>query len=226
MKISVLGTGTVGRVMSAFLQDHGHDVYLGTRDPEKTKNNNEKDAWGSPSFAEWYSGNQSIRLATFAEAAEAGELIIIALSGKATVTVMSALPKESVEGKLVWDIANPLDFSNGMPPSLFISNTDSLGEQVQNALPGARVVKTLNTVTAALMVNPGAISGDHSVFMAGNDEDAKSQTASYLQEWFGWKDIIDLGDITQARGTEMFLPLWVRAYGALQTPMFGVKIVR
>lgn len=226
MKISVLGTGTVGRVISGSLQDLGHDVVMGTRDPEATRNNDEKDAWGNPSFKEWHAEHGTIRLATFSDAAESGDMIIIALSGKVTIEVLSSLPDGSTDGKLVWDIANPLDFSNGMPPSLFISNSDSLGEQVQAALPKAKVVKTLNTVTAQLMVNPGALGSEHSMFVAGNDEHAKVQTIKHLKEWFGWKDIIDLGDITQARGTEMFLPLWVRTYASLQTPMFGMKIVR
>ena len=125
------------------------------------------------------------------------------------------------------DISNPLDFSRGMPPSLSVCNTDSLGEQLQRAFPRLRVVKTLNTTNAMVMVNPGAVAGgDHSMFVCGNDADAKAKVKGWLGEWFGWRDVIDLGDITTSRGTEMLLPIWVRLWGALGTPMFNFKIAR
>ena len=132
----------------------------------------------------------------------------------------------NLDGKVLVDISNPLDFSKGMPPSLLVCNTDSLGEQVQRAFPGAKVVKTLNTVNAELMVDASKVKGEHTLFMAGNDAGAKNQVRQVLTEWFGWKDVLDLGDITMARGTEMYLPLWVRMYGALQTPHFNIKVVR
>jgi predicted dinucleotide-binding enzyme len=133
----------------------------------------------------------------------------------------------NLAGKILIDIANPLDFSKGMPPSLSISNTDSLGEQIQKAFPKTKVVKALNTLSAPLMVNPGLLAdGDHHIFICGDDAEAKSQVTASLQEWFGWKNIIDLGDITTARGTEMLLPVWIRLWGALGTPMFNFKIVQ
>ena len=123
------------------------------------------------------------------------------------------------------DISNPLDFSNGFPPSLFVSNTDSLGEQIQTAYPDLKVVKTLNTMSNPIMVNPKLFKGDHTVFMSGNDEEAKSTVSNVLQS-FGWEahNIFDLGDISTARGTEMILPIWLRMYGKLQTPLYNFHI--
>jgi predicted dinucleotide-binding enzyme len=124
------------------------------------------------------------------------------------------------------DISNPLDFSRGMPPTLFVCNDDSLGEQIQREFPQTMVVKTLNTLTASLMVNPGLLAdGDHTVFVSGNDQAAKSQVSKWLAEWFGWKHILDLGDITTARGVEMYLPLWLRLWGALGTGMLNIKVI-
>jgi predicted dinucleotide-binding enzyme len=114
-----------------------------------------------------------------------------------------------------------------MPPSLFVSNTDSLGEQLQRALPRTKIVKSLNTLTAALMVDAAELAGgQHSIFVSGDDADAKRTVSSFLREAFGHTDVIDLGDITTARGTEMVLPLWVRLYAALGTPMFNFRVVR
>lgn len=125
------------------------------------------------------------------------------------------------------DVSNPLDFSSGMPPSLSVCNTDSLGEQIQRAFPNARVVKTLNTINANVMVNPLLVAGgDHDVFVSGDDADARARVSELLKSWFGWRSVIDLGDITTARGTEMMLPVWVRLWGALGTPMFNFKISR
>ena len=111
-------------------------------------------------------------------------------------------------------------------PLLFTSSTESLGEQVQAAFPEARVVKTLNTVSAVLMVDPGKIGGgDHHLFVCGNDAAAKSKVTELLKSWFGWKNMVDLGDITTARGTEMYLALWVRLFGKMNTPAFNIRIV-
>ena len=123
------------------------------------------------------------------------------------------------------DIANPLDFSAGMPPTLFVKDTDSLGEQIQRAFPDAKVVKTLNTINATLMVDPAELAdGDHTIFVCGDDAGAKATVTELLRS-FGWKDVIDLGDITTARGTEMLLPIWLRLMAPLGTPAFNFKIV-
>ena len=166
-------------------------------------------------------------MGTFADAASFGELAIVATRWDGTENALKLAGPSNLEGKVVIDVANPLDFSQGMPPTLSVCNTDSLGEQIQRAFPRLRVVKTLNTTNALVMVNPAAVAGgDHSMFVCGDDADAKAKVKAWLGEWFGWRDVIDLGDITTARGTEMLLPIWVRLWGALGTPMFNFKIVR
>jgi predicted dinucleotide-binding enzyme len=142
-----------------------------------------------------------------------------------SLEVLSQAGADNLAGKLLVDISNPLDFSAGMPPTLFVKDTDSLGEQIQRAFPAARVVKTLNTLNANLMVHPDLLQETSSVFVSGDDADAKKQ-ATELLESFGHRDVIDLGDITTARGTEMLLPVWLRLWGALGTPAFNFKIVR
>ncbi|MCB1517858.1 MAG: NAD(P)-binding domain-containing protein [Hyphomicrobiaceae bacterium] len=227
MKISILGTGMVGRTIAQKLLSLGHDIVMGTRDPAETLTRNEPDNWGNPGFADWHKANSAIKLVPFGETADGADLVINALSGHGTLVGLEAVGAENLAGKILIDISNPLDFSNGFPPSLFVSNTDSLGEQVQRALPETRVVKTLNTVNANLMVEPKALAdGDHSMCVAGNDETAKAEVAEFLKEQFGWTDVIDLGDITTARGTEAVLLWWVRLWGSLQNPMFAFKIVR
>lgn len=163
---------------------------------------------------------------TFAEAASHGDLVINATAGTGSLEALSAAGARSIDGKILIDVANPLDFSEGMPPKMMVCNTDSLGEQIQRAYPETKVVKTLNTVTSAVMVDPGAIGGgDHSLFVSGNDEGAKREVKRILQEWFGWAHVVDLGDITTARGTEMYLALWIRLFAAVGTPMVNVKVV-
>ena len=133
----------------------------------------------------------------------------------------------NLAGKILVDIANPLDFSKGIPPTLAICNTDSLGERIQATFPAARVVKTLNTVNASVMVNPRQVAdGDHHVFLSGNDADAKARVTTLLREDFGWRHVLDLGDISTARGTEMLLPIWIRLWSALGTHLFNLKLVR
>jgi len=146
--------------------------------------------------------------------------------GAHSLDALSAAGEANLDGKVLIDIPNPLDFSRGMPPSLFVSNTDSLGEQIQREFPRVKVVKTLNTMTAFVMADPSLVAaGDHSVFLCGNDEEAKTQVTEILRS-FGWRDVIDLGDVTSARGTESYLPLWLRLWGALQIPLFNIKVVR
>jgi hypothetical protein len=227
MKIAILGTGMVGKVLAGKLSSIGHDVALGTRDPEATMARTDPDMAGQPAIAEWRKSHPTVRLETFEQAAAAAELVVNAGSGANAIGMLELAGAKNLDGKIVIDISNPLDFSKGMPPSLSICNDDSLGERVQRAFPNAKVVKTLNTVTAFLMVDPGQLrDGQHTMFVAGNDAQAKAAVTGYLTEWFGWKDVIDLGDITNARGTEMLLPLWVRIYGALQSPMFAFQVVR
>jgi 8-hydroxy-5-deazaflavin:NADPH oxidoreductase len=174
----------------------------------------------------WREQHPDIGLGTFAEAAANGELVVNATAGGATLDALEAAGQGNFEGKVLVDIANPLDFSTGMPPSLLVSNTDSLAEQIQRAFSGTRVVKTLNTMNALVMVNPGQLAGgDHTVFVSGNDPEAK-RTVSEILRSFGWADIVDLGDITTARGAEMVLPIWVQLFGVIQNPIYNFKVVR
>ena len=163
----------------------------------------------------------------YAEAAADAELVFNCTAGTASLEALEAAGPENLAGKVLVDVSNPLDFSKGMPPSLFTKSDDSLGEQIQRAFPETSVVKTLNTVSAPVMVDPAQVNGgDHDMFVSGNDAAAKGRVIEILTGWFGWKSVIDLGDITTARGTEMYLPLWIRLWGKQQTPLFNIKVVR
>lgn len=224
MKIAVLGTGMVGRAHAAKLVELGHDVTVGTKDVAKTMAETKPDQMGNPPFSDWQKANPKVKLTTFSEAVKDKDMILEALHGAIVVEVLKTLVSD-LANKVLIDIANPLDFSKGMPPSLFVSNTDSLGEQVQKALPKTKVVKTFNTMNAILQVNPQQLAqGDHHIFLSGNDTEAKN-TVTELLKSYGWKHIIDLGDITTARGTEMMMPVWLRLWGSLKTPMFNYKII-
>lgn len=227
MKASVMGTGIVGRVIAERLKGLGHAVTIATRNVSETLARVDKDGYGNPPFAVWHAANKGIPVSTYADAAAATDVIFNCTQGQGSVEALRAAGEQNLRGKIIIDIANPLDFSKGMPPFLSPGNTDSLGELIQRTFPEARVVKTLNTMNCFLMVNPSAVPGDHSVFMSGNDAVAKN-TAREILNSFGWRDanIIDLGDITTARGTEQLLPIWVRLYGALKTPMFNFHIVK
>ncbi|MBK7219571.1 MAG: NAD(P)-binding domain-containing protein [Candidatus Promineofilum sp.] len=223
MNIGVLGSGIVGQTVGGKLAELGHSVVLGTRDPA---NVDEKKGY-APSLGEWLAGaGPNARLGTFAEAAAHGAVIVNALNGLVSVEVLRPLAA-SLDGKLLIDISNPLDFSRGMPPAvLTYEGGASLAEEIQRALPGARVVKTLNTLTASLMVNPRQLAdGDHSVFLSGDDAAAKAQAADILRS-FGWRDIIDMGGLASARGAEMILPIWLQLFGTFGNPQYNFKIVR
>jgi 8-hydroxy-5-deazaflavin:NADPH oxidoreductase len=227
MKAAVMGTGIVGRVIAERLTSVGHAVTIGTRNVKETLARAEKDAYGNPPFAEWRQLNNSIQLGTYAEAASTADIIFNCTQGQGSVDALKQAGESSLRGKIIIDIANPLDFSKGAPPILSPGNTDSLGELIQRTFPETKVVKTLNTMNCFLMVNPAALSGDHNVFMSGNDAAAKA-TAKEILNSFGWRNqnIIDLGDISTARGTEQLLPIWIRLYGTLKTGMFNFNIVK
>ncbi|MGC5022538.1 NADPH-dependent F420 reductase [Micromonospora sp. DT47] len=226
MKIAVFGTGMVGQALAGRLAELGHQVTVGTRDVAATLARTEPDGMGNPPYPQWATAHPEVSLTTFAAAVAGAELVVNATSGGVSLDALTAAGAENLAGKVLVDIANPLDFSQGFPPSLFVKDTDSLGERIQAAFPGLKVVKALNTLTAELMVNPKALAGgQHTVFVAGDDAGAK-RTVTELLESFGHTDIIDLGDITGARGTEMLLPVWLRLMGTLNTPMFQFKIVR
>lgn len=225
MKYAVLGTGTVGRTIATRLAQLDHDVTIGTRDPQATLARTETDGMGNPPYAAWAAQHTDVRLASFADAAGRADVVVNATNGAASLEVLALTGADNLAGKVLIDIANPLDVSQGMPPTLFVKDTDSLAEQIQRAFPAARVVKTLNTLTAGLMVRPDTLPEDSSVFVSGDDADAKATVTTLLKE-FGHTDVIDLGDLSTARGTEMLLPVWLRLWGALGTPTFNFKIVR
>ena len=214
MKFGVLGSGMVGSAIAGKLVSRGHEVRMGSR----TASNEKAAAWVS-------AAGKGASQVTFADAAAFGEIVFNCTSGAGSVDAVRAAEAQNLRGKVLVDVANPLDFSKGMPPTLFVSNDDSLAERIQAALPEAKVVKALNTINANVMVNPGRVPGETDVFVCGNDAGAKAQVIRILKEEFGWKTVIDLGDLTAARGTESYLHLWLRIMGALKTADFNVKVV-
>ena len=216
VRIGILGTGVVGQTIGGKLTELGHDVKLGSR----TATNEKAAKWVAQYGSRASQG-------TFADAASFGEVVFNCTSGMVSLEALHSAGAANLAGKVLVDVSNPLDFSHGMPPTLSVCNTDSLGEQLQRAFPRLRVVKTLNTTNVRVMIEPQAVAGgDHTMFVCGNDAAAKADATRWLGEWFGWRDVVDLGDITTARGTEMLLPIWVRLMSALGTPMFNFKIVR
>ncbi|HVQ18368.1 MAG TPA: NAD(P)-binding domain-containing protein [Actinomycetes bacterium] len=215
MKFGVLGTGTVGQTIGGKLVDLGHDVRMGSR----TASNETAAKWVASSGARASHG-------TFSDAAEFAEVVVNCTPGTVTLDVLKSVDAAAFDGKVMVDVSNPLDFSQGFPPSLSVVNTDSMAEQIQRTLPRVRVVKALNTVTADVMVQPGVVPGRHDLFIAGDDAAAKSDVRSLLTD-FGWRsdDIHDLGGISAARALEMYLPLWLQLMGALGTPLFNIHVV-
>lgn len=208
---AVLGTGTVGRTIAAQLVELGHDVRLGTRDPGVTR------------AREGWSDVPGVDLVTLAEATAGADLVVHAGNGAAALDLLAQAG--DLSGRVVVDVSNPLDFSEGFPPTLSVKDTDSLGEQIQRAFPDALVVKTLNTLTAELMVHPDRLPEPTSVFVSGDDVSAKERVTELLTE-LGHRDVIDLGGIETSRGVEMWLPLWLRLMGSLGTAEFNLKVVR
>ena len=226
MNVGVLGTGPVGQAVAAKLSELGHAVLVGTRDPAATLERTATGTFGNPPFKEWREQHPGIALGTFAQAASHGDLVVNATQGSASLEALQAAGESALAQKILVDMANPLDFSTGVPLTLTVCNNDSLGEQIQRAFPLTKVVKTLNTMYASLVVAPKQLAdGAHTVFVSGNDGSAKATVIALLKR-FGWQDIFDLGDITTARGPEMMLPIWVRIFAATQTPMFAFKLVR
>lgn len=228
LKIAVLGTGMVGRALAGRLAGLNHDVVIGTRDVEQTLARTETDPRGwTPPFAEWQQNNPDVRLLSFAQAGAHGELVINATAGEVSLAALEATGAENLSGKVLIDIALPLDRSSGMPPQLRFAHTHSLGEQIQRAYPNARVVKTLNTVAAHVMVEPTRLPGEHNVFLSGDDPDAK-ETVRSLLGGFGWSDqrIIDLGGIQTARSVEMYMQLFFNLFAVFGDFDFNIAVVR
>ncbi|MEU7696689.1 NAD(P)-binding domain-containing protein [Streptomyces sp. NPDC039028] len=236
MKIAILGTGAGARQHAARLSGLGHQVVVGTRDPEATLARTEPDMMGTEPFAVFHAARPELTLATFADAADAGELVINGIDGANAVTALSALPAAALGGKVLIDYAVPYVYQQpgdpehswptpwGEMPRLDPVDTDSLAEQIQRALPGTRVVKTFVTQEQETVVNPAECGGDHTMFLAGNHEDAKTAARELLVS-YGWSDIIDAGPLAAARGLEMYAHFHT-ALGLALGGRFGVKIVR
>ena len=224
MQIGILGTGIVGRTLAEGFVRTGHEVFVGTRDVHATTVR-PLDRDGATTFADWLADNASIALVDMPSAAESAEVVVNATSGAGSLAALEAVGAPHLAGKPLIDAANPLDFSSGFPPTLTIKDSDSLGETIQRAFPQALVVKALNTLTAGLMTRPDLLPEPTTLPIAGDDPTAKAVVTGLLEE-FGWADVLDLGDITNARGTEMWLPLWLRTMRTLGTPMFNIRVVR
>jgi predicted dinucleotide-binding enzyme len=213
MKIGILGSGRVGQAIAAKLAELNQDVMVGTRSPEKIK--------------EWAAQNPRLKTGSLSQAAAYGEILFNATAGSGSLEALKAAGQANLSGKVLIDLSNPLDFSHGMPPTLSVCNSDSLGEHIQRLLPQTKVVKTLNTMNVGVMLNPQAVAGgDHTLFLSSNDQAAKGQVGRLLAEWFGWRDIMDLGDISTARGAEALLLIWVPMMMKFGNPNFQFKIVR
>jgi len=217
MKIGILGTGMVGNTLATKFVKLGHQIMMGSR----TANSEAGQKW-------LQSVGGKAQIGTFADTAAFGEIILDCTNGANSLDALRQAGTANLRGKILIQVGNPLDFSRGMPPSLTVCNTDSQGEQTQREFPETRVVKALNTVNCDIMVDPARVPGDHNLIICGNDAAAKREVTRLLAEWFGWKpaNIIDLGDITSSRGTEMFLALWIRLYGVFGNPHFNIHVVR
>lgn len=218
MKIGILGTGMVGNTLGTALIEKGHEVKMGSRDAVNEK------------AAQWTKANgKNASQGTFEDAAVFGDIIFNCTKGEHSLEALTAAGEQNLAGKILIDVANPLDFSKGMPPTLSLVNDTSLGESIQTAFPETKVVKALNTLNCTIMVDANKLAnGDHNLFICGNDESAKQKVKELLNENFNWKieNIIDLGDITNSRGSEQLLPIWIRLWSALGTADFNFKIVR
>ena len=223
MKIGIIGAGSVGQTFAAALAAKGHDVVIGIRkvnDEELAKPRN----WAQP-LNEWVKTTKA-KVGTFAEAAKHGEILFNVTSGSVSIDALNLAGVENMNGKILVDVANPLDFSNGMPASLYpnLSNTWSLGEEIQKHFPDVKVVKAFNTVAAAVMVDASLVKQDHDLFISGNDDAAKATVSKLAKEQFGWKHINDLGDISGSRSQEALLHIWLRLWGVKGNPMFNLHV--
>jgi predicted dinucleotide-binding enzyme len=224
VNITVLGTGSVGRTLAARLAELGHRVAMGTRDVAATRS---RAADGEPPFAAWEREHPAVTLVAFGEVPAETELFVNATAGSGAVPALTAVGADRLDGRVVLDVSNPLDFSGGFPPRLSVVNDDSLGEQIQRAFPRARVVKALNTVTASVMVAPQSLEGEHVVPVCGADDDAKALVTVLLHE-LGWPTsaVLDLGGLRSARSMEMYLPLWLSIMQSLGTAEFNIGVLR
>jgi predicted dinucleotide-binding enzyme len=227
MDIGIIGSSTVAQTLATKLLELGHSVMVSSRDTSLAKDRGD---WGTLPSADDFAAAQrelgrQAAAGSFARAAAHGEIVVNATAGGHSLEALAAAGAENLAGKILVDVANALDFSKGMPPTLLYCNTDSLAERIQAAFPAAHVVKALNTATATVMVDPAQLEEPTTMFVAGDDQTARDWVRTELLDWFGWRQVIDLGDLTAARGLEMWLPLWLRLMGATGTPAFNLRIV-
>ncbi|KAA2266551.1 NADP oxidoreductase [Solihabitans fulvus] len=213
MKIAVLGTGEVGRRLATKLASLGHEVTMGSRTADNA------------AAAAWAEENDAAH-GTFADAAGVADLVVNATSGQVSLAALEAAGADNLSGKILVDVSNALDFSGGFPPKVGLPDGGSVAEQLQRAFPETRVVKTLNTMSNSVMVEPSRVPGHHTVFLSGDDERAKAEVSALLES-FGWTpaQITDLGDLSSARATESFVELWLRLYGVLGPVDFNISVV-
>jgi hypothetical protein len=221
MKIGILGSGTVGQTVGAKLVQLGHEVYMGSRESANPK----AITWANNENGRKDSANKRALFGTFANAAEFGEIIFNCTLGSASLDVLRMAGAKNLKGKILIDTSNPLDYSTNSW-GLTVSNSDSLGEQIQREFPDTFVVKSLNTVRCEIMVNPAMLAERTDVFISGNNLQAKATVTTILRDWFGWKSIMDLGDITTSRGVEMYMALWRCFRLATSSYYFNIKLVR
>jgi len=214
MRIGVLGTGDVGKRLATKMVAQGNEVKIGSR----TSKNPKALAWAK-------ANGRNASAGSFKEAAEFGQIVFNCTPGAVSLAALKAAGADNLEGKVLVDVSNPLDFSKGMPPTLTVCNTDSVGEEIQRAFPKSKVVKAFNTMSNEIMTDPKAVKGQHDIFLCGNDAKAKAAVVKIMKS-FGWASPIDLGDITGSRGMEMILPLWVRLMMTLNIRKFNFKVVR
>ena len=218
MKIGVLGTGVVGEAIASALVNKGHSVMMGSRSAGSEKGL----AWKKKTGERAFEGS-------FADAALYGDILFLCLNGAYAYETVKDLSATELTGKIVIDVTNPLDFTQGMPPRILEKfQTESLGEHLQELLPHSFVVKALNTLNYKLMVDARVVnSGNHNLFICGNDINAKNQVKHFLVDNFHWKpeNLVDLGDIKSARCTEAIVPFWVLVWQSLGTPLFNFKVV-
>jgi predicted dinucleotide-binding enzyme len=218
MKIGILGTGMVGNALGTKLVQIGHEVTMGSRSAK----NESAQTWAA-------SLGERAHAATFRDAAAFGEIVISCTGGMHSMEALESVGAEPLRNKILIDVSNPLQQDKDGSVILGFCNTESLGERIHRAFPQTRVVKALNTVNCDIMIEPSRVPGDHNLFICGNDATAKKEVTKYLSNWFGWEpqNVVDLGDITAARGTEMMMPLWMRLFqGVIGHPHFNWQIVR
>jgi len=223
MKIGIIGSGVVAQTLATKLIGLGHDVVLGTRDPDKL----DEPKTFAVTLRQWREKTENRgKIATFKEAAAHGDVLINATSGTVSIEALRLAAAGEVGPKVLIDAANELDFSKGVPPGALASQERCLAEKIQSTFPNLRVVKSLNTIGAPVMVDPQALGGgDHTVFVSGNDAEAKLTVTTLLRA-FGWTDVLDLGDLSSARGPEMYMAMWIRLWGATGTGQLNIKVVR